>query len=66
MKLSRNPSIWLLGIVGRKNGWFHQILGGVIYTSGILKTAEPRSVLLTTLLFKSPSMTHLKRTMSLP
>jgi hypothetical protein len=25
-----------------------------------LKTAEPRSVLLTTLLFKSPSMTHLR------
>jgi hypothetical protein len=40
--------------------------GGVIYTSGNLKTAEPRSVLLTTLLFKSPSMTHLKRTLSLP
>jgi hypothetical protein len=28
MRLSRNPSIWLLGIVGRKNGWFHQILEG--------------------------------------
>jgi hypothetical protein len=65
MRLS--PAIHLsgCGVVGGKNGWFHQILG-VIYTSGILRPPEPRSVFIDYIAVQEPSMTHLKRTMSLP
>jgi hypothetical protein len=51
MKLSRNPSIWLLGIVEGRNGWFHQILGGDLHE---WKTAEPRSVFIDYIAVQEP------------
>jgi hypothetical protein len=54
-------SIYLaIGIVGGKNGWFHQILRGDLHEWNFEDRRASIGFLLTTLLFKSPSMTHLR------